>query len=79
MTVATIPGLSATAVHLITLLQPHTPFAEAIVKRQAERAGLDLARLHDEHLATLGPMIVKAAATFVDPGALAQIKRQVAA
>ncbi|MFT3776453.1 MAG: hypothetical protein QM820_64760 [Minicystis sp.] len=75
--VATLPGVSRTATHLIALLQPYTPFAEAIIRRQAERAGLDLAHLSTEHVATLGPMIVKAAATFVDPSVLERLKRQV--
>lgn len=74
--VVTSLARSKTTEELVALLSPHTPFAEAIVKRQAERAGLDLAGLREEHLATLGPMIVKAAATFVDPAALALIKRR---
>jgi hypothetical protein len=74
--VATMLDRSRVADQLIALLQPHTPFAEAIVKRQAERAGLDLARLEDTDLVILGPMILKAASTFVDPAGLAQLRRQ---
>lgn len=68
--------LSTTASRLVALLAPHTPFAEAIVKRQAERAGVKLSSLDREHLEKLGPMIVSAAAMFVDPAALVDLKRQ---
>lgn len=68
--------LSATASRLVALLAPHTPFAEAIVKRQADRAGVKLSSLGREHLEKIGPMIVQAAAVFVDPTVLVDLKRQ---
>ena len=66
---------SEAARRAIALLMPYTPFAEAIVKRQAERAGLDLRTLDWRELQQVGPMIVKAAAVFVDPGALGELRR----
>ena len=71
------PGeLSETATWLIGLLRPFTPFAEAIVRRQAERAGLSVARLRAEDVATIGPMILGAAQMFVDPARLVSLRRQ---
>lgn len=67
---------SAATARILALLRPLTPFGEAIVKRQAERAGLDLAKLSERDLATLGPMILKAAAVFVDPTGLTTLKRE---
>ena len=66
---------SPTALRLIDLLRPHTPFAEAIVKRQAERAHLTLASIQEHHLAQLGPLIVQASAVFVDPSTRDLLKR----
>lgn len=59
---------------LVDLLRPHTPFAESIVRRQVERAGLVFETLTPEDLPKLGPMIVNAASFFVDPSALASLK-----
>ena len=42
---STPPPFSFAALRIVDVLRPHTPFAEAIVKRQAERAGLDPATL----------------------------------
>jgi hypothetical protein len=70
-------GFSSTAAWLVALLRPHTPFAEAIVKRQVERAGLALASLGQADLAKLGPMILSASAPFVDPPVLAGLKREI--
>lgn len=72
-------GFSETAAWLVTFLRPHTPFAEAIVKRQAERAGLLVVALRGADLAKLGPMILAASAPFIDPPALAQLKREIEA
>jgi hypothetical protein len=69
---------SPVAERLIAFLRPHTPFAEAIVRRQAERAGIDLSRMSESDLKVIGPMLVKAAAVFVDPIALTWLKREVA-
>lgn len=62
--------------YLVALLTPHTPFAEAIVRRQVERAGLDYDRVTSADVVVLGPMIVKAATLFVDPLTLAEIRRK---
>lgn len=59
---------------LIERLKPHTPFAEAIVRRQAERAGLSISKLTDDDMEKLFPMIVAAASTFVDPSIIANLK-----
>ena len=67
---------SETALWLIGLLRPFTPFAEAIVRRQAVRAGIPIAELGREHLGTIGPMIVSAAQMFIDPGKLGHLRRQ---
>ena len=60
---------SATARRLIDLLRPHTPFAEAIVKRQVERAGLSCAAVVEADVAVLGPLIFAASSVFLDPPA----------
>jgi hypothetical protein len=67
---------SAVALRIFALLRPLTPFGDAIVKRQAERAGLDLTKLSEGDLATLAPMILKAAAVFVDPMGITALKRE---
>jgi hypothetical protein len=59
---------------LIAVLAPHTPFAEAIVRRQAERAGRNLGSLDSADLPKVGPMIVAAASVFLDPDALESLK-----
>jgi len=73
-----LDGPSETAERLISLLRPYTPFADAIVRRQAERAGIPLHLVTREHLARLTPMIVLAVQTFVDPADLVEIKWQLA-
>ena len=79
MTMTSAPeGPSETAERLIALLRPFTPFAEAIIRRQAERAGIPLRLVNREHLTKLTPMIVLAAQTFIDPADLAEIKWQLA-
>lgn len=66
--------MSPTASRLINLLRPHTPFAEAIVRRQAERLGLSYEALEEPDVPRIAPMIVAAASMFLDPPALALIK-----
>lgn len=68
-------GFSATAMRLVALLEPHTPFAVAIVKRQCERCGLSPEQLTPPDAAKVSPLIAAAAGTFVDPSALASIKQ----
>jgi hypothetical protein len=65
---------NAFAQRLIDRLKPHTPFAEAIVRRQAERAAVSLATLTDDDMEKLLPLIVAAASTFVDPSVIANLK-----
>lgn len=65
---------NAFAQRLIDLLKPHSPFAEAIVRRQAERAGISLKTLNDGDMEKLFPLIVAAASTFVDPSVIAHLK-----
>lgn len=69
-------GASETASWLISLLRPITPFAEAIVRRQAERAGIPMGSLSREDLPVLGPMILGAAQMFVDPSRLTVLRHQ---
>lgn len=69
----TAGGPSATAAWLIALLTPHTPFGEAIVRRQAERIGKSLATVEPGDVARMGPLIVVAAGVFLDPPALASV------
>ena len=71
------PSLSPAAERVIGTLKPYTPFAEAIVKRQVERAGLDVASLRDEQVERLAPMILAAARMFLDPVQLSQLKRAI--
>ena len=68
-------GPSATAQRLVALLLPHTPFAEAIVKRQAERAQLSLATLDESHVPTLAPLLFAASSVFIDPAAREALKK----
>jgi hypothetical protein len=68
-------AMSPTAERLIDTLKPFTPFAEAIVRRQVERAGLDLESFDDGHVERVRPMILSAATVFLDPAQLAQLKR----
>ena len=65
---------NAFAQKLIDRLAPHTPFADAIVRRQAERAGVSLATLTSDDMDKLFPLIVAAASTFVDPSIIANLK-----
>jgi hypothetical protein len=69
------PELSSTALRLVEALRPHTPFADAIVRRQAERAGVPLGSLSEEDLPNIVPLIVAAASGFVDPMVIARLKR----
>lgn len=69
-------NLTSTAQRLVDLLSPHTPFAEAIVRRQAERAGKSLSSLEEGDLPEVVPLIETAAQHFVDPPVLAQLKRE---
>ena len=71
MTQAAAP--SSTAAWLIALLAPHTPFGEAIVRRQAERIGKTLATVEGGDVARMGPLIVVAAGVFLDPPALSAV------
>jgi hypothetical protein len=71
------PRLAPTAQRLLDELAPHTPFAEAIVRRQAERAGLRLEELTDAHLPHIVPLIVAASSAFVDPHVLARLRKMV--
>jgi hypothetical protein len=67
--------LGRTAQWLAELLRPHTPFAEAIVRRQAERAGLSVATMSDADLKRIIALVLAASGPFVDPPALAAIRR----
>ncbi len=69
------PAFSPAAEAVIAVLRPHTPFAEAIVRRQAERVGLSLESVGQFDLAKLVPMVIAASHTFVDPGVVAELKR----
>ena len=59
---------------MMALLRPHTPFADAIVKRQAERCGVDLRSLSTVDLPRVVPMILTAAHVFIDPIALDSLR-----
>ncbi len=60
---------------LVEVLRPHTPFAEAIVRRQAERAGVTLTALCADDLTRIVPMILSAAHVFVDGAALVSLRK----
>jgi hypothetical protein len=68
-------AFTPTAERLVDLLRPHTPFAEAIVRRQAERAGVSLQNLREADLAKLGPLVYAASAVFLDPPARELLRR----
>jgi hypothetical protein len=65
---------SETAQRIVRLLEEHTPFAEAIVRRQTERAGIPFETLGDGDLPRVLPYVVAAASSFVDPEVLARLK-----
>jgi hypothetical protein len=67
-------NFGATARAIVQILKPHTPFAEAIVRRQVERAGLSATTLVESDLPKVLPLIIAAAHTFVDPEVIAQLK-----
>ena len=66
--------LSKTATQVVALLSPYTPFATAIVRRQAERIGRSLATLRQEDLQRLTPLVIAAASVFIDPSELATLR-----
>lgn len=68
-------NLSSMAQRLVEELRPHTPFAEAIVRRQAQRAGVAVQTLSESDLHKVVPLIVAAATGFVDPGVLSRLRR----
>jgi hypothetical protein len=67
-------GISSTAQLLVDALKPHTPFAEAIVRRQCERGGKSIASLTDDDFDAILPLIITAASTFVEPAVIAQLR-----
>lgn len=75
MTDAPTPETSPTARRVVEVLAPHTPFAEAIVRRQAERARLSMGTLSEADLPRLVPLVVAAATGFVDPEIIARLRR----
>jgi hypothetical protein len=66
--------LSPLARRLVDELRRHTPFAEAIVRRQAERSGVSIASLSETDLIKIVPLIAAAATGFVDPDVIARFK-----
>lgn len=59
---------------LVEQLRPFTPFAEAIVRRQVERAGISYESLAYRDLPAIIPMIIKASSLFVDPGSMMRLR-----
>jgi hypothetical protein len=66
--------LSPLARRVVDELKPHTPFAEAIVRRQAERTGTPIATLAESDLAKILPLIIAASTGFVEPSVLMHLK-----
>jgi hypothetical protein len=66
--------LGPLASRVVDELKPHTPFAEAIVRRQAERAGISVTRMNQADLGKVMPLILAASTGFVEPDVLAQLK-----
>jgi hypothetical protein len=66
--------MSPTAARLVEELQPHTPFAAAIVRRQVERAGLSVASVSEADLPRVIPLVVAASSAFVEPPVLARLR-----
>jgi hypothetical protein len=66
---------SSEALRLCELLRPHTPFAEAIVRRQCERCGVAPQFLTAEDIPKVGPLVIAAAGVFVDPTVLTGLRR----
>jgi hypothetical protein len=67
-------AMSDTARRIVRALEGHTPFAEAIVRRQTERAGIPVETMEDADLPRVMPYVVAAASTFVDPDVLRELK-----
>jgi hypothetical protein len=65
---------SAAALKIVEILRPHTPFAEAIVRRQAERAGISPEGMSREDVGKLLPLVIVASQAFVDPSVVLQLK-----
>jgi hypothetical protein len=72
------PPFSAAAIRIVEILRPHTPFAEAIVRRQSERAGLSVAALTPEDAPKIIPLVVAASHAFVDPSVIAELRALIA-
>ena len=67
-------AFSPTAERLAAELRPHTPFAEAIVRRQSERAGVSPGSMTEQDLQKVVPLVIAAASGFVDPSVVARIR-----
>ncbi len=65
---------SAASMLVVDILEPNTPFAQAIVRRQAERAGLAASTLAHADLPTIIPLVVAASQAFVDPDIIARLR-----
>jgi|HubBroStandDraft_1064217.scaffolds.fasta_scaffold92257_2 hypothetical protein len=66
--------LSPVASRVVDELKAHTPFAEAIVRRQAERAGVNVATMSPGDLTKVMPLILAASTGFVEPDVLVHLK-----
>jgi hypothetical protein len=68
------PPFSTAALRIVDVLRPHTPFAEAIVRRQAERAGYDASTVTTAVLPKIIPLVISASQAFVDPSVIQALK-----
>jgi hypothetical protein len=75
MTTRKPDDFSATAAQILAVLAPETPFAEAIIRRQAERLGLSVNALALTDLPRIVPLIIAASQAFVDVSVLASLKQ----
>jgi hypothetical protein len=67
-------AFSAVALSIVRVLAPHTPFAEAIVRRQAERLGISPEAVSPADLPRLVPLVIAASQAFVDPVVIEALK-----
>lgn len=67
--------LSRAAERCLEALRDATPFAEAIVQRQAEHLGYGLDAVPDEAYPTLAARVLMAAKVYLEPTAYARVER----
>ena len=71
--------MSPVAERLVRALEGLTPFAEAIVRRQAEQLGFTLESVPDTAASALTQRVLVAARVYLEPTAYARVEQSVRA